>query len=277
MMLYQQLNNGVQMPMLGFGTYLAKDEECEASVLTAIRMGYRLIDTAEIYGNEEAVGRAIANCGVPREELFIVTKVDFKGYDHARASVEASLAKLQLDYLDLVLLHWPYGNYYAAWRALEELYDEGKIRAIGVSNFNPDRLVDLISFNRIVPAVNQLETHLYCQRKVHHTWEEKYGVAHQGYTPLGRGRANEMFAEEPVQQLAAKYGKTPAQILLRFLMQSGVSVIPKSVHEARIAENFDLFDFELTAEEVAVLAELDREAPMIGTPEDPQRVENMTR
>lgn len=276
-MLYQQLNNGVQMPLLGFGTYLATDEVCEESVLTAIRTGYRMIDTAAIYGNEAAVGRAIAKCGVPREELFIITKVDYRAYDQARAAVEESLSKLQLEYVDLVLLHWPFGNYYAAWRELEKLYDEGKIRAIGVSNFHPDRLADLIAFNRIVPAVNQNETHLYCQRKVHHVWEKKYGVAHQGYTPLGRGRANEMFEEEPVRQMAEKYGKSPAQILLRFLMQSGVSVVPKSVHEARIAENFDLFDFELTAEEVDSLAALDQNAPLIGTPEDPQRVENMTR
>jgi len=276
-MLYQKLNNGVQMPMLGFGTYLAEDDVCEASVLAAIRIGYRMIDTAAIYGNEAAVGRALAKCGVPREELFVVTKVDYRAYDNARAAVEESLAKLQLEYLDLVLLHWPFGNYYAAWRALEELYDEGKIRAIGVSNFHPDRLVDLIAFNRIVPAVNQNETNLYCQRKIHHEWEKKYGVAHQGYTPLGRGRANEMFEEEPVRQAAEKYGKTPAQILLRFLMQIGVSVVPKSVHETRIAENFDLFDFELTAEEVAALAALDQSKPLIGTPEDPQRVENMTR
>jgi len=276
-MLYQQLNNGIEMPMLGFGTFLAKDEECEASVLAAIRTGYRLIDTAEAYGNEKAVGQAIATCGVPREELFITTKVDFKSYGRARAAVEESMAKLQLEYLDLVLLHWPYGDYYAAWRDLESLYEEGKIRAIGVSNFHPDRLVDLIAFNRIVPAVNQIETHLYCQRPNHHDWEKKYGVAHQGYMPLGRGRANEMFEEACVRQMAAKYGKTPAQILLRFLMQIGVSVIPKSVHEARIAENFDLFDFELTAEEVESLTLLDRNAPMVGTPEDPQRVENMTR
>ncbi|MBQ1930658.1 MAG: aldo/keto reductase, partial [Lachnospiraceae bacterium] len=169
--------------------------------------------------------------------------------------------------------HWPFGNYYAGWHQLEELYEEGKIRAIGVSNFNPDRLIDLLSFNKVVPVINQIETHLYCQRKNEHVWEDKYEVAHQAYAPLGQSKANKMFEEEAVQQLAVKYGKTPAQILLRFLVQSDVVVIPKSVHEARIQENIDIFDFELTAEEVAVLAALDQAAPMTGTPEKPEKVE----
>ena len=272
-MIYRTLNNGIQIPMLGFGTFKASGEECEASVLAAIRAGYRLIDTAEAYNNEEYVGNAIAKSGVPREELFITTKVNFRSYENARAIVEQSLAKLQVEYLDLVLLHWPFGNYYAGWHQLEELYEEGKIRAIGVSNFNPDRLIDLLSFNKVVPVINQIETHLYCQRKNEHVWEDKYGVAHQAYAPLGQGKANKMFEEEAVQQLAVKYGKTPAQILLRFLVQSDVVVIPKSVHEARIQENIDIFDFELTAEEVAVLAALDQAAPMTGTPEKPEKVE----
>ena len=272
-MIYRTLNNGIQIPMLGFGTFKASGEECEASVLAAIRAGYRLIDTAEAYNNEEYVGNAIVKSGVPREELFITTKVNFRSYENARAIVEQSLAKLQVEYLDLVLLHWPFGNYYAGWRQLEELYEEGKIRAIGVSNFNPDRLIDLLSFNKVVPVINQIETHLYCQRKNEHVWEDKYGVAHQAYAPLGQGKANKMFEEEAVQQLATKYGKTPAQILLRFLVQSDVVVIPKSVHEARIQENIDIFDFELTAEEVAVLAALDQAAPMTGTPEKPEKVE----
>ena len=272
-MIYRTLNNGIQIPMLGFGTFKASGEECEASVLAAIRAGYRLIDTAEAYNNEEYVGNAIVKSGVPREELFITTKVNFRSYENARAIVEQSLAKLQVEYLDLVLLHWPFGNYYAGWRQLEELYEEGKIRAIGVSNFNPDRLIDLLSFNKVVTVLNQIETHLYCQRKNEHVWEDKYEVAHQAYAPLGQGKANKMFEEEAVQQLAVKYGKTPAQILLRFLVQSDVVVIPKSVHEARIQENIDIFDFELTAEEVAVLAALDQAAPMTGTPEKPEKVE----
>lgn len=272
-MIYKKFHNGVQIPMLGFGTFKAGGEECEASVLSALKAGYRLIDTAEAYGNEEYVGNAIAKCGIPREELFITTKVNFKSYDDARTVVENSLKKLQVEYIDLVLLHWPFGNYYAAWRELEKLYAEGKIRAIGVSNFDPDRLIDLISFNEVKPVINQIETHLYCQRREHHKWEEKYGVAHQAYAPLGQGRANEMFEEEAVQHLANKYGKTPAQILLRFLLQNDVVVIPKSVHENRIIENIDVFDFELTAEEMDSLSLLDKNAPMIGNPENPEKVE----
>lgn len=166
------LNNNIQMPMLGFGTFLMGGAECEESVLTALRSGYRLIDTAEAYGNEEAVGNATQKSGIPREELFLVTKVNFRSYENTRRAVEASLEKLKTSYLDLVLLHWPFGNYYAAWRELEKLYQEGKIRAIGVSNFDPDRLIDLIEFNQVVPAVNQIETHLLCQRRTEHEWLE---------------------------------------------------------------------------------------------------------
>lgn len=272
-MIYKKFHNGVQIPMLGFGTFKAGGEECEASVLSALKVGYRLIDTAEAYGNEEYVGNAIAKCGIPREELFVTTKVNFKSYENTRTVVESSLKKLQVEYIDLVLLHWPFGNYYAAWRELEKLHTEGKIRAIGVSNFDPDRLIDLISFNKIKPVINQIETHLYCQRREHHKWEEKYGVAHQAYAPLGQGLANEMFKEEAVQHLADKYGKTPAQILLRFLLQNDVVVIPKSVHQNRIIENIDVFDFELTTEEMADLILLDKDAPMIGNPENPEKVE----
>ena len=210
---YLQLNNEVKMPMLGFGTFMINGEECEKSVLSAIDHGYRLIDTAEAYGNEEAVGNAIAKCGVDRKELFIVTKVNFKSYENTRETVETSLEKLKTDYLDLVLLHWPFGNVYKAWRELEKLYEEGKIRTIGVSNFEPDRLIDLISYNKVKPVINQIETHLYCQRIAEHTWEDKYNVAHMAYAPLGQGHANEMFEEDIVQKLAQKYDKTPAQIL----------------------------------------------------------------
>ncbi len=267
------LNNGIQMPMLGFGTFLMGGAECEESVLTALRNGYRMIDTAEAYGNEEAVGNAIAKSSIPRQELFLVTKVNFRSYEHARETVEASLKKLQTEYLDLVLLHWPFGNYYAAWRELEKLHQEGKIRTIGVSNFDPDRLIDLIEFNEVVPAVNQIETHLLCQRRKEHTWLEKYHVQHMAYAPLGQGRKNEMFEAPALVEIAKAHGKTPAQVALRFLMQSGVVVIPKSVHEARIKENLDVFDFELTADEMAKLAEMDTAIPMIGNPEDPAMVE----
>lgn len=270
---YITLNNNIQMPMLGFGTFLMGGAECEESVLTALRSGYRMIDTAETYGNEEAVGNAIAGSGIPREELFIVTKVNFRSYENAHETVENSLKKLKTNYLDLVLLHWPFGNYYAAWRELEKLYHEGKIRAIGVSNFDPDRLIDLIEFNEVVPAVNQIETHLLCQHRTEHGWLEKYHVRHMAYAPLGQGRKNEMFENPALVEIAKSHSKTPAQIALRFLMQSGVVVIPKSVHEARIKENIDVFDFELTADEMAELVKMDTAVPMIGNPENPAMVE----
>jgi 2,5-diketo-D-gluconate reductase A len=272
-MLYQEIAAGVSMPMLGFGTFLNIGNDCERSVAEAIRVGYRLIDTAEAYGNEEQVGNGIKTSGVDRKELFLVTKVNFKSYEHTRETVENSLRRLRTDYLDLVLLHWPFANYYAAWRELETLCAEGKIRSIGVSNFEPDRLVDLIAYNKVKPAVNQIETHLYCQRQTEHEWENKYGVAHMAYAPLGQGHANEMFAESIVQNIAAKYGKTPAQVLLRRAIQDGVTVIPKSIHAERIAENIDVFDFELSADEMTALRTLDKASPMIGNPEKPELVE----
>ena len=267
------LNNDIQMPLLGFGTFLMGGAECEESVLTALRSGYRMIDTAEAYGNEDAVGNAIAESGIPRKEVFIVTKVNFRSYENTCETVEASLQKLKTSYLDLVLLHWPFGNYYAAWRELEKLYHEGKIRAIGVSNFAPDRLVDLIEFNKVTPAVNQIETHLLCQRRTEHKWLEKYHVRHMAYAPLGQGRKNEMFENPVLVEIAKVHGKTAAQVALRFLMQSGVVVIPKSVHADRIKENFNLFDFELTVDEMNQLVKMDTAMPMIGNPEDPAMVE----
>lgn len=267
------LNNDIQMPMLGFGTFLMGGTECEESVLTALHCGYRMIDTAEAYGNEEAVGNATYKSGIPREELFLVTKVNFRSYENTRATVEASLEKLKTSYLDLVLLHWPFGNYYAAWRELERLYQERKIRAIGVSNFDPDRLIDLIEFNQVAPAVNQIETHMLCQRRTEHEWMEKYHVQHMAYAPLGQGRKNEMFENPALVEIARAHGKTATQVALRFLMQSGVVGIPKSVHEERIKENFDVFDFELTADEMAQLVKMDTAVPMIGNPENPAMVE----
>ncbi len=272
-MLYQEIAEGVSMPMLGFGTFMNTGKDCENSVAEAIQNGYRLIDTAEAYGNEEQVGSGIKASGIDRKELFIVTKVNFKSYEHTRETVENSLRMLKTDYLDLVFLHWPFANYYKAWRELEKLCSEGKIRAIGTSNFEPDRLVDLTAYNEVKPAVNQIETHLYCQRQSEHKWESKYGVAHMGYAPLGQGHANEMFAEPLVQELAAKYGKTAAQILLRRLIQDGVTAIPKSVHTERIKENIDIFDFELTAEEMSALCSLDKASAMIGNSENPELVE----
>lgn len=274
MMEFISLNNGVKMPMLGFGTFLNTGELCEQSVCTAIKAGYRLIDTAEAYGNEEQVGKGLKASGIDRRELFLTTKVNFRSYEKTGETVYSSLQKLNTEYLDLVLLHWPFGNYYAAWRELENLYAEGKIRAIGVSNFEPDRLIDLIAFHAVRPAVNQIETHLYCQRIREHEWERKYGVAHMAYAPLGQGQAKEMLEEKAVKALAEKYKKTPAQILLRYTIQNGAAVIPKSVHEDRIWENMDIFDFSLTQEERNSLRLLDKAAPMIGNPAKPELVES---
>ena len=267
------LNNGIQMPMFGFGTFLMSGVECEESVLAALRSGYRMIDTAEAYGNEEAVGNAIAKSGIPRSELFIVTKVNFRSYEDTRKIVEMSLRKLKTSYLDLVLLHWPFGNYYAAWQELEMLYQEGKIRAIGVSNFEPDCLIDLIEFNEIRPVVNQIETHLFCQRRTEHEWLEKYQVRHMAYAPLGQGRKNEMFENPALLEIAKAHGKTAAQVALRFLIQNDVIVIPKSVHTARIKENFDVFHFELSGNEIEQIMKMDTATPMIGDPENPYKVE----
>lgn len=267
------LNNGIEMPVLGFGTFLMSGAECERSVLAAIETGYRLIDTAEAYGNEEAVGQAITKCGVPRSELFLTTKVNFRSYERTAQTVESSLKKLNTDYLDLVLLHWPFGNYYAAWRELGRLHREGKIRAIGISNFDPDRMIDLIEFNEITPAVNQIETNLLCQRQAEQPWLEKYQVRHMAYAPLGQGRRREMFEAPALVEIARAHGKTPAQVALRYLIQRDVIVIPKSVHPERIRENWDVFDFELSAEEMAQLRHLDTATPMIGDPENPEKTE----
>lgn len=270
---YITLNNGVKMPMLGFGTFQSVGKECENSVCTAIKAGYRLIDTAEAYGNEENVGNGIKASGIERKELFIVTKVNFKSYDNARNVVLSSLEKLDTDYLDMVLLHWPFGNYYKAWRELEQLYYEKKIRAIGISNFDPDRVVDLISFNQVVPVINQIETNLYCQRQEEHDWLDKYEVQHMAYAPLGQGQRNEMFSVSEIVSLAAKYGKTPAQILLRFMIQQNIVVIPKSIHEERIKENIDIFDFSMTDEELQFIRKIDKKQPMIGRANNPDFVE----
>ena len=281
---YIQLNNGLSMPMLGFGTFRVTDPvECENSVYAAIRTGYRLIDTAQAYGNEAAVGRAVRRAIgdglVKREELFLTTKVWYQRFEaeDCRASLQESLRDLGVEYIDLVLLHWPYGNVYAAWRVLEEYYASGTIRAIGVSNMEPDRLIDLIAYNKVAPAVNQIEAHLYCQRGSEREWMKKYSVAPEAYAPLGSGRVSEMFAEPALAAIAARHGKSPAQVALKYLIQLGVPVIPKSVHEERIRENFELFDFILTGEEMEALAALDKAAPVIGNPESPERVERMTK
>lgn len=267
------LNNGIQMPLVGFGTFMLSKETCTNSVASAIESGYRMIDTAEAYGNEKEVGEGIKAIGIDRKELFLVTKVNFTSYENAEQTVLQSLENLQTDYIDLLLLHWPFANYYAAWRSLEKLYADGKIRAIGVSNFEPDQLLDLIAYNKVVPTVNQIETNLYCQRSVERSWMDKKQVAHMAYAPLGQGSRNEMYQEPAVLSLAEKYDKTPAQILLRFLTQKEIAVIPRSTQPEHIRENFALFDFALNDEEMVHLCALDKKEPFIGKPETPELVE----
>ena len=270
---YLKLNNGITMPVLGFGTFMLAGEICEDAVASAIKAGYRMLDTAEAYGNEAAVGNGIVKSGIDRKELFHVTKVNYKSYENVRETVEQSLKNLQTDYIDLLLLHWPFANYYNAWRELEKLYEEGKIRAIGVSNFEPAQLVDLIAYNKVVPAVDQIETNLYCQRSAQRKWLDKKNVAHMAYAPLGQGNRNEMFTEPEVAALAEKYHKKPSQILLRFLTQSGIIVIPRSTKPEHIRENFDIFDFNLTDDEIAKLTDFDQKTAMIGNPNSPDLVE----
>lgn len=270
---FLKLNNGIEMPILGFGTFMLHGESCESAVAAALQAGYRMIDTAEAYGNETAVGNGIAKSSINRKDLFLVTKVNFTSYEHTRIAVEQSLKNLQTDYIDLVLLHWPFANYYAAWRELETLYAEGKIRAIGISNFEPAQLVDLIDYNQVVPVVNQIETNLYCQRTEERVWLDKKSVAHMAYAPLGQGNRNEMFAEPTVLALAETYHKTAAQILLRFLTQKGIIIIPRSSKPERIKENIEIFDFSLTEDEMTQLTDLDQKIAMIGNPHNPELVE----
>ena len=233
-MQYVTLNNGVKMPQLGYGVYQVSQKECERCVLDAIGAGYRSIDTAQSYGNEAAVGSAVKRCGVPREELFLTTKVWMSnaGYEKAKASIDKSLRNLQTDYIDLLLIHQPFGDYYGTWRAMEEAYHAGKLRAIGVSNFYPDRLIDLCQFAETTPAVNQVETHVFQQQRTAHDYMKKYGVQHESWGPFAEGR-RDFFTNSTLVEIGAKYGKSPAQTALRFLLQSDVVVIPKSTHRDR--------------------------------------------
>lgn len=265
-----ELNNGVQMPIIGYGTYQVIGQQCVACVKEAIAAGYRLIDTAQAYGNEADVGEAVRQCGVAREELFITTKVWFHSHEtgECRASVLQSMERLGLDYLDLVLIHWPFGNTYAAWRDLEQLYAGKKIRAIGVSNYMPSQLIDLIHFNKTVPAVNQVETNLVCQQQPLQKVMTQYKVAHQAYSPFGQGRFNAMFSEPAVMALAEKYDVSPRQVALRFLVQSGISVLPRTFDARRMRENLDIFSFTLEAAEMASLAALDKGKTLIGSSQD---------
>lgn len=255
-----KLNNGLEMPILGFGVFQVPDaEECERSVLHAIEAGYRSIDTAAAYMNEEAVGKAIRKSGIPREEIFLTTKlwISDAGYENAKKGFETSLSKLQVDYLDLYLIHQPFGDVYGSWRAMEELYEAGKIKAIGVSNFYPDRVMDFILHNKVVPAVNQIETHPFNQQTETQKFLKDNGVRIESWGPFAEGR-NNLFTNEVLAGIGKKHNKSVAQITLRWMIQRGVVVIPKSVHKERIIENFRVFDFELSADDMEKIATLDQ-------------------
>jgi len=267
------LNNGVEMPVLGFGVYQVEETVCEQCVCDAIAAGYRSIDTASAYLNERAVGRAIRRSGVPREELFITTKlwVQDAGYESTKRAFAKSLERLQLDYLDLYLIHQPFGDVYGSWRAMEELYREGAVRAIGESNFQPDRLVDLILHNEVVPAVNQVETHPFCQQTEAAAVMASEGVQIESWAPFAEGR-NNLFGNGTLVSLAAKYRKSVAQVVLRWLIQRGVVVIPKSVRPERMAENIDVFDFHLAPEDMDLIATLDTRRSCFLSHRDPETV-----
>ena len=276
-MQYVTLANGVKMPILGYGVYQVSNEECERCVLDAISVGYRSIDTAQAYHNGEAVGSAIEKCGVPRSELFLTTKVWISnaGYERAKASIDASLKKLRTDYIDLLLIHQPFGDYYGTWRAMEEAYRAGKLRAIGVSNFYPDRLVDLCKFVVIKPMVNQVETHVFQQQTKAREWMDKYGVAHESWGPFAEGR-KDFFTNAVLCEIGQKYQKSSAQVALRFLIQRGVIVIPKSTHKERMKENFEVFNFTLTESDMQKIAALDESESAFFSHYDPATVEFIT-
>ena len=276
-MKYVTLNNGVKMPILGYGVYQVTKDECERCVSNALKVGYRAIDTAQSYFNEEEVGNAIAKSGIPREEIFLTTKVwvEHYGYENAKKSVMESMRKLKTDYLDLVLLHQPFADAYGAYRALEELYDEGKIRAIGISNFYVDRMVDFASFNRIKPMVNQVETHVFQQQRTAHEYMKKYGVQHEAWGPFAEGKKN-CFTNPVLVEIGEKYGKTAAQTALRFLIQSDVVVIPKSTHKERMEQNLDIFDFSLSEADMEAVRTLDEGKSLFFDHYDPSTVEMLT-
>lgn len=268
-----KLNNGLEMPLLGFGVFQMSDEDTEQSVADAIEVGYRLIDTATSYMNEEAVGRGIAKSGIPREELFVTSKlwVTQATYEGANAGYQRSLDKLGLDYLDLYLLHQPFGDVYGAWRALEEIYEAGDVKAIGVSNFNTARLMDFIIGNNITPMVNQIETHPFHQQDAAHEFMTAEGVVHQGWAPFAEGKEG-LFTNEVLAAIGARYGKSVGQVVLRWNIQRGVAAIPKSIRKERIAENFDIFDFELDQTDLEQIADLNRDTPLFVDHDDPNFV-----
>lgn len=271
------LNNGVKMPILGFGVYQISDlEECEEIVYQAITQGYRLIDTAAAYGNEEAVGKAIKRSGVPREELFLTTKlwISDATYEGTKKAFQRSLERLDLEYVNLYLIHQPLNDVYGAWRAMEELYKEGKIKAIGVANFYPDRLIDLAAFNEITPAVNQIEVNPFSQRAADQKAMVEKGVQVEGWAPFAEGK-NNLFQNELLQQIGDQYGKSVAQVILRWHIQRGIVSIPKSANVARMQQNFDVFDFELSSEDMDKITTLDQQKSSFFDHREPEAVENL--
>lgn len=271
---YVTLNNGVKMPQLGYGVYQVDPQEAECCVLDAIHVGYRMIDTAQIYQNEEGVGQAIAKCGVPRSELFVVTKIWISnaGEEKAYASILESLQKLQSNYIDLLLIHQPFGDYYGTYRAMERAYREGKVRAIGVSNFYPDRFIDLQAHVEVKPAVNQVELHVFNQQITAQEYMEKYGCQIMSWGPFAEGR-NDFFNNETLSSIGTKYGKTVAQVALRYLLQRGVVLIPKSTHRERMEQNMNIFDFELVEEDMRTIEKLDTKQSLFFSHYDPEMVE----
>lgn len=271
---YVTLRNGVKMPQLGYGVYQVGREDCTRCVRQALDVGYRLIDTAQSYFNEEQVGAAIAESGIAREEIFLTTKVwiEHYGYGACKASVLESMRKLRVEYLDLCLLHQPFGDVYGAYRALEELYEQGRVRAIGISNFYPDRMVDLASFSRIKPFVNQIEVHPHHRQEESRRWNEKYGIQTEAWAPFGEGRGG-MFDLPTLKAIGEAHGKTPAQVILRWHLQRGIVAIPKSTHIERMRENFDVFDFTLCDEEMAAIGALDEKKSAFFAHTDPNMVE----
>ena len=271
-----KLNNGIEMPILGYGVYQVTPEECERCVLDALSVGYRSVDTAQAYFNEEGVGNAISKSGIPRNELFITTKVWISnaGYEKAKASIDESLRKLQSDYVDLLLIHQPFGDYYGTYRAMEEAYKAGKARAIGVSNFYPDRLVDLAECCEIKPAVNQVETHVFNQQIEPQRIMEEYGTRVMSWGPFAEGK-NNFFTNELLKTIGEKYGKSVAQVALRYLIQRDVIVIPKSTHKERMIENMDVFDFSLSEEDMQAITTLDQKKSLLLSHTHPEIVKWM--
>ncbi|OUQ51651.1 2,5-diketo-D-gluconic acid reductase [Alistipes sp. An116] len=272
-----RLSNGVEMPILGYGVYQVTPEECERCVSDALSVGYRMVDTAQAYANEEGVGNAVKKSGIPRQELFIVTKVWISnaGYEKAKASIDESLRKLQTDYIDLLLIHQPFNDYYGTYRAMEEAYKAGKLRAIGVSNFYPDRFIDLAEFCDIKPMVNQVETHVFNQQVEAQKIMQQYGTQIMSWGPFAEGR-NDFFTNPVLKVIGEKYGKSVAQTALRFLIQRGVVVIPKSTHKERMEQNLDVFDFSLSTEDMDAIAKLDKSESLFFSHYDPDTVKWFT-